>query len=67
MSLYSLKKDILKMLSLQDKVSMYTQMLIYHNNASDKFNYNPVKCERIQVKLKCLNEELEQLKSKWLY
>lgn len=57
MSLNTLKTDFLEMLELQGEMSKYSQMLLQHNEISDKRNYNPEKCELIKLKVSQLTQK----------
>lgn len=58
--------DINEMIDISRKIGEYSQLLLHHNDVSDKRNYDAVKCTAILQKLDELNEKLFQLKNKWL-
>ena len=65
MSLNSLKTDFLRMLHLQGEISKYNQMLLYHNDMSDKRNFSLEKCDIIRTTISKLENEFYSLKEKW--
>ena len=58
--------DINEMIDISRKIGEYSQLLLHHNDVSDKRNYDAVKCDAILKKLDELNERLVKLKNKWL-
>ena len=65
MSFNSLKPDMLELIELSGKISMYNQMLLHHNDMNDKRNYDIEKCSKIQKKVGQLQERFYYLKNKW--
>lgn len=63
--LNELKPDIKKLINLSRDLGKYHEMLLKHNNISDKINYNDDKCIRILNKIQETNARFDRLIKKW--
>jgi hypothetical protein len=59
------KDDIFYLLKQSKEIGKYHQMLIYHNEISDKKNFNPEKCDIIIKKIRELEKDYDYIKNKW--
>ena len=64
--LTTLMFDIQEMIDISRKIGEYSQLLLHHNDVSDKRNYDADKCTAILKNLDELYERLFQLKNRWL-
>jgi len=60
-----LKTEMLKLIELSAEIAKYNEMLLHYLDINDKRNYDPIKAEKIRLKITAMQLVYYKLYEKW--